>query len=707
MHRSTASAVAVLSAFKLFSAPAFAQETPAPQRTTLPAVVVTATREEIETDRVPVSIERLVADELFQNQPRTLPEALAETPGILAQKTGHGQGSPFVRGFTGYRTLALVDGIRLNNAVFRDGPNQYWATIDPWTLRAVELVKGQGSVLYGSDAIGGTMNALTIRPRYAESGFLAGGRMLARASSAEDSLSLRGEATVSEAGKYGIIAGVTWRDFGDLRAADLGRLPKTGYSEQGGDVKAEWFTGPASRMTFLHQRYEIEDAWRTHSTTFAKPWSGSTVGSDRVRALDQERALTYLQWEGEIDGGAVNRWMMGLSHHRQSEEERRTRSDGRRNVQGFTDDQYGVNVQLGSDTRIGAWTYGLSYYHDRVDSSRTDISADGASRTRRIQGPVADDSRYHLSSVFVQNHLTLGERSDLWLGASLNHAKAEIGRAEDPVTGGVLSFDDSWTQPQASARISHAFDDARMWSVFGGVATGFRAPNLSDLSRLDGARSNEIETPSPGLDPENYLGFEVGLRHESTFWRASLAAYHTEIRDLITGVRSGRVIDGLNEITKLNTTEGHVQGVEFDLEWDFAPQWTLLGWLAWQDGRTDAPEIVGGPEVRQPVSRMTPTTAQAGIRYTDPDGKWWVEGLCQFADSQRRLTARDREDTQRIPPGGTPGYVTATLRGGIQLTDGLRLTAAVENLFDEDYRVHGSGINSPGRGFTLSAEWVF
>ncbi len=84
-----------------------------------------------------------------------------EVPGVIVQKTGHGQGSPFLRGFTGFRTLLLIDGIRLNNSVFRDGPNQYWNTVDPFTIGQLEIIKGPSSVLFGSDAIGGTVNVVT------------------------------------------------------------------------------------------------------------------------------------------------------------------------------------------------------------------------------------------------------------------------------------------------------------------------------------------------------------------------------------------------------------------------------------------------------------------------------------------------------------------------------------------------------------------
>jgi hemoglobin/transferrin/lactoferrin receptor protein len=107
------------------------------------------------------------------------------------------------------------------------------------------------------------------------------------------------------------------------------------------------------------------------------------------------------------------------------------------------------------------------------------------------------------------------------------------------------------------------------------------------------------------------------------------------------------------------------------------------------------------------VSRLLPFTGLAGLRYDSPSRRWWVEGNVQITDRADRLSAGDHADTQRIPPGGTPGYTLATVRGGWRATDALTLTAGVENIFDEDYRVHGSGVNEPGVNFFFGAELRF
>jgi hemoglobin/transferrin/lactoferrin receptor protein len=102
-----------------------------------------------------------------------------------------------------------------------------------------------------------------------------------------------------------------------------------------------------------------------------------------------------------------------------------------------------------------------------------------------------------------------------------------------------------------------------------------------------------------------------------------------------------------------------------------------------------------------------PTTTRVGLRWDDPNGKLWAEVTGIFAARQDRLSADDISDTSRIPPGGTPGYEVLALRGGYRVTRNVDLTWAIENVTNEDYRIHGSGINEPGRNFIFGIEMRF
>jgi hemoglobin/transferrin/lactoferrin receptor protein len=692
----------------------------------LSPIIITASAHEQPLLDAPYSVSLIDQTRIDEMSAQSFPEALKEVPGVFIQQTAHGQGSPFIRGFTGFRNLALIDGIRLNNSVFRDGPNQYWSTIDAQSLSGIEVVKGQGSVLYGSDAIGGVVNALTLGPRYREeatptpvsgksgksaapvnpaSGPYVSGGSSVRYATAENSWTGRVEGSVSEADRYGLHLGVTGSTFGDLRAADLGTLPKTGYDEFGIDAKLEVFLSDDAKLTLAHNQFHQDNVWRTHRTLYAVPFAGSAVGTEKEHYFDQDRYLTYLRLEGDSDG-PVDHYRVTLSHHRQSEDLFRTRANGNRSVDSFAVDAWGLDLVLESKTPIGDLTYGASYYLDSVDSSTVSTTAAGVSK-RALQGPVGDDSLYHLASAFVQDEIALGERLDLTLGARYTYAAADVGTFANPKTGRASSLSENWQDVSGSARLLFRADDAGKLKFFAGASQSFRAPNLSDLSRLDTARSNEIETAAPGLDPEKFLTSEVGVRWDGERSSFSFALFHTDIQDMIVRTPTGRILDGLNEVTKLNGGDGYIQGIEFGGRLELVRGLTLFGSVAVQDG-----EVEGFPDSStksqiEPVSRLLPVTGLVGLRWDSPERRFWLEGNVQIVDRQDRLSASDIRDTQRIPPGGTPGYTVATVRGGWRVNDLLTLTAAVENFTDESYRIHGSGVNEPGTNFIFGAQMRF
>jgi hemoglobin/transferrin/lactoferrin receptor protein len=138
----------------------------APAAAVAETVVVTGAARGAATVEAPYTVNVVSRAQLARKLVRTLPEALSETQGVLVQKTAHGQGSPFLRGFTGYRTLTLIDGVRYNNSVYRDGPNEYFSLIDFNAMERLELLSGPAAVLYGSDAVGGTLNLQTRAARF-------------------------------------------------------------------------------------------------------------------------------------------------------------------------------------------------------------------------------------------------------------------------------------------------------------------------------------------------------------------------------------------------------------------------------------------------------------------------------------------------------------------------------------------------------------
>ncbi|OGV62332.1 MAG: hypothetical protein A2283_10435 [Lentisphaerae bacterium RIFOXYA12_FULL_48_11] len=673
-------------------------------------VVVTASRVERDVQSEPSAVYRLDGtDGVIREGNRTTPNILEGVPSVMVQKTSYGQSSPYLRGFTGYRTLCLIDGIRLNNSVFRSGPNQYWNTIDPLSIGSYELVMGPGSVLYGSDAIGGVLNALTIDPPEWTGEPLWERRLYYRGALAEDSNTGRIQIGGRVSDKLGFTGGYSLKSFGDLRGGrDVGLQEHTGYDEQDFDAKLNYYINKDSTLTLGHQSVRVDDAWRTHRTIYSIDWEGLSRGDGKVESYDQNRDLTYMKLHVNDMDGFINGMNLTLSRHLQGEDLYRVKKDDKIERQGFDVETWGATLQFESETELGQWVYGLDYYHDIVDSYGRKYDADGSLNKVEIQGGVADDAAYDIAGLFVQDTIScLDGRLDVIPGFRYTFVSADANKVKDSVTGQRISINEDWQSAAGSLRFLVPVTDDRSHTFYANVSQGFRAPSLMDLTRYDIARSSEIEKTSPDLDPEHFVSFEIGFKSRISKLVSQLSCYYTAIDDTIIRTPTGRIIDNYVEVEKKNAGDGYVKGIEVLEKYHFTSQWSSWLSASLMDGRVDSyPTSTSGKE-RDYVSRLMPPTAEIGVRWQTESARYWCELEGDFAAEADKLSVEDKLDTQRIPPDGTPGYAVCHLRIGARLTSTLELNLALENILDEDYRIHGSGVNEPGRNLILTAVCSF
>ncbi|MFC1497482.1 TonB-dependent receptor [Verrucomicrobiota bacterium] len=671
-------------------------------------IVVTATRDECLLQSAPYYGDILDDDMLrTEKAVRTVPEALKYQTGTFIQKTGHGQGSPYIRGFTGFRNLLMIDGIRLNNSIFRDGPNQYWNTVDALGLNRLESVRGPFSVLYGSDAVGGTVNAITRGAVNLRPGSTWDKRLYYRYADAENSNIGRFESIGVVSDNLILSLGYTFKDFSDLVGGnDVGIQKKTGYYEQDWDAKLEYFLSDDTWLTFAHQCVDLNNAWRTHKTIYGIDWEGLSVGKEFFRILDQDRKLTYLQYHQHNMDGFCDEIHAGVSHHLQEEKRDRLRTPGRHDVQGFDVNTAGAFVQFKSLSPVGELIYGTEYYHDEVNSFKDTLNADGTIKSSSIQGPVGDDATYDMLGIYLQDNITVADPVSVLLGCRYDYAAANADSVEDPNTGDEIQISDDWGSVVGSGRVLYHLNNRKSCNLFAGISQGFRAPNLSDLTRLDSARTDEIETPSPDLDPEKFVSYEIGMKTDGKELSGQLAYFYTDIQDMIVRTPTGRMIEEEYEVTKRNAGDGYVQGIELSAQYTLPASLKAFGAFTWMDGKVETYPTSDPVLVEEYIDRLMPPTGRVGLRW-DMNKKYWLEGSCTIAAKADKLSTRDKSDTSRIPPGGTPGYTAYDLRAGYNVSKDVTISAAVENITDEDYRVHGSGVNEPGQNIIVTTDWVF
>ena len=688
------------------AAPAFSQDFLAP-------LVVTASRFGQAAENVPYTAQSIDLTTLRENQHRSLPEALQFTPGVLVQKTAHGHGSPFIRGFTGRQNLLLVDGVRLNNSTYRSGPVQYWSTVDPLSIQRIELIKSQGSVLFGSDAVGGTLNAFTkfsdFRAKKSGEAYTAGSAAYEYRSSGQGSHVGRLETEAGVGENFGVWLGVSAKDFGDIEDSAVGRMNGTGYPEQGLDFRADFAISPDSTLTLAHQYLNQDAISRWHRTLANPGWNhdGHLAAPGRWTAndYDQERSLSYLRYAGTSPQQAafITRWNATLSYQTTADSEFQNRNPAEDSLRQSNIDlaTSGIDLTLESDLGPGTLVYGFDFYHDEINSSGSRNNRAGTAFKESL--PIADDSNYDLFGVFSQYQWKPVERLEITPGIRYTLAEASLGRFYD--ASGTLQRNESQTWDSLVGTLRGIYHIDPQLSLFSGISQAFRAPNLDDLTGNLSAKSGATALGSTDLDSEEFITYEIGTRHQTATTSLEASIFYTDVDQLISAVPTTL---GASSTVATNASQGYIYGAELQAAWRFHTQWTLTGFAAWQDGRTETPDFIGGPISDKPMTRLLPLTGSLALRWTCESAKYWIEGRLLGATKEDRITAVDQAaDSQRIPTGGTPDYLVASLRAGWEIHENLSLTCGIENLSDQDHRKHGSGQNEPGlQGiFGIRASW--
>jgi hemoglobin/transferrin/lactoferrin receptor protein len=679
----------------------------------LDPLYVTATRSEKKESTAPYATSYLDEDFLAENTRRTLPDAFQYTPGVLVQKTANGHGSPFIRGFSGRQNLLLVDGVRLNNSTYREGPVQYWNTIDPLSIEHIELIKSQGSVLYGSDAVGGTVNVFTKSSRFRTEAegkaYVGGSASYEYRTNGEGSHIGRLETETGIGGKFGILLGLSAKDYGDISDSSVGRMKNTGYTQQDLDLRFDWAVTPESTITLAHYQVNQDDISRWHRTLDNPGWNhgvhSAAPGLWTADDYDQERSMTYLRYAGENSqaGAPIKSWNATLSYQTSQDSEFQNRfpdkpksDSGVLRGSNIEVETTGFDLVLESNLGPGTLVYGFDYYHDDVESSGYKSDALGGPRVENL--PVADDSEYDLFGAYAQYLWKPIERLEITGGARYTYANASLGRY-----AGGEDKSQNWDDIVGSLRGIYSLDQG--WSVYGGISQAFRAPNLNDLSGNLTAKSTSTALGSVNLDSEKFLTYELGTKHQTETTSLGFSAYYTDVKDVISNVFTDKT---LATSIATNAGDGYIYGFELEGAWRFHPQWTLSGFAAWQEGETESPTIVGGEVEKKPNARTLPLSGSVALRWADASGKYWVEGRVLAAAREDRVSDADQlVDNQRTPTDGTPSYVVTSLRAGWHATENLDLTCGIENLTDEDYRNHGSGQNEAGINgiFGVKVSW--
>jgi len=675
-------------------------------------------------------------DVLFKN-PQTAADLLEDSGQVFVQKSQLGGGSPLIRGFSTNRLLITVDGVRFNTAIFRAGNVQNVISIDPFAIARTEVILGPGSVVYGSDAIGGVMNFYTKKPAFSfEEGTSYSGSAVARYASASNEKTGHIDFNIGSK-EWAFLTSVSYTDFDDLRMGKHGPddYLRTEYVEtqngedvvvQNDDPLVQRFTGYSQINTMQKIRYMPSETWDFnvglfYTTTSDYPRYDRLIRrrNGQLRSAEwyygpQEWLSGNLQVTHKMESALYDESLLTLSYQRFKESR--------------NDRDFGDSALFETDETVNAYTagwdftkklqdvnvfYGLEYVFNKVNSvgQQTDVTT-GESQPDASRYP--DGSTWQSIAGYGSLQWQINTELSFQGGLRYNHILVDA------------TFDDRFFDfPFSEANISTgaltgsaglAWNPNKILGWRANFSTAFRAPNIDDVGKIFDSEPGSVVVPNPNLDPEYAYTGELGVTFNiNDVVKLDLATYMTQLDDAL--VRRDFAIEGQTEILYQgelsnvqaiqNAAKAEVYGFEAGIEVNFTKQLQLTSQYNITDGFEEDDD--GN---QNPIRHAAPQFGNTHFIYSN--NKWKFDAFGEYngqfdfedlAPSQSNNDFLFAKDANGNP--FSPNWYTLNFGAQYQITEALQLNATLENITDQRYRPYSSGIAAPGRNLIVSANYKF
>ncbi|QLG47251.1 TonB-dependent receptor [Costertonia aggregata] len=703
-------------------------------------VVMSISKWEQQKKDIPQKLASIDARTIAFYNPQTAADALAQSGKVFVQKSQLGGGSPMIRGFATNRLLLSVDGVRMNNAIFRGGNVQNVISIDPYTIKNTEIIFGPGSVIYGSDAIGGVMNFYTKKPTYATTEELDfSGSTAYRFASANNENTFHVDFNLGKK-KWAFLTSATYNSFGDLTMGEHGpnSYLRTNFVERrnGQDVlvfnenpQKQTPTGYDQINLLQKIAYKPNNTWDYSLGAYYSTTSDYSRYDRLIRPNSSNDGLRSAEWFY-----GPQKWFMGnlqinkkgkgkfydgvrlTTAYQHFQESRNSRGFG--SLDRFTTrekvDAFSANIDF-ENKKIGDLRlyYGAEYIYNKVYSEgrqkniETNVTSNAASRYPN--GSTWETLAGYLNTEYkAKPNFTLlsGIRySHVWVNAVFDRTffpfpfdNANLNN--DAVTGS-LGF--SW------------FPKENLQITFNG-STGFRSPNIDDIGKVFDSEPGSVVVPNPDLVPEYAYNTELGIQKnfkDKVVLKG--AAFYTYLVDALVRrdfeFNEQSEIDYNGELSNVqaiqNAAKAYVYGFEFGLEAFLSDQLSLLSNLTFTQGIEEEDDGTDSPG-----RHVAPTFGDFHIIWKNQRLKADVflnyNGEVSFDDLAFSERAKDfiyASDLNGNP--FSPSWYTLNFRSQYEMGNGLKASLNVENITDQRYRTYSSGIVAPGLNLILGLGYSF
>ena len=698
----------------------------------LEEIVIAASRWTQSSGKVPSKLTDVSPKDIAFQNPQTAADLLGISGKVFIQKSQQGGGSPMIRGFATNRLLYTVDGVRMNTAIFRGGNLQNVINMDPFTVENAEVLFGPGSVIYGSDAIGGVMSFQTLTPQLSlDDEPIINGKAVTRYSSANTEKTGHFDINLGWK-KWGFATSFSSWDYDHLRQGSNGpeeylkpyyvqRIDSIDRVITQDDPLQQIPTAYKQQNLMQKIRFQPNANWNLEYGFHYSETSpyGRYDRHNRIR----NGTARYAEWNY-----GPQKWMMNnlsISNYtsnalydqmtirlalQQFEESRIDRSlnGSTRSIREEKVNAYSLNTDLvKAITTHNTLYYGIEYVLNDVKSSGIDenISA-GTEETGPSRYPAAT---WQSMALYVNDEYQITQKTTLQAGLRYNQYLLDA------------TFDTRFYPfPFETASLNNGALTGSLGAVYRpntstvlriNFGTAFRSPNVDDIGKVFDSEPGSVVVPNPDLEAEYAYNLDIGIAKViADRIKVDVTAYKTILsnalvrRDFTLNGQDSILYDGeMNKVQAIqNAARTDVYGLQFGVNLKMFNGFSFNSDLNIQHGEEELDDgTVSNSRHAAPwfgVSRVTYEYEQLKLQlYAQYQGERTHEDLAQEEKEKDEIYAKDINGETYAP-----AWYTLNIKGQYQLSKILMITAGMENLTDQRYRPYSSGVSGAGRNFILS-----
>lgn len=700
-------------------------------------IVISASKFEDKRKDVAQSIQVLKAKDLaFINQ-QTTADVMQNSGNVMVQKSQGGGGSPIIRGFETNKVLMVIDGVRMNNAIYRGGHLQNIITIDNSMLDKVEIVFGPGSVIYGSDALGGVMHFYSRNPILSDTGTQLKVNAFARYATVNQENTGHIDFNVGKK-RFASLTSITFSNFNDLRQGNI-RNPFYGslgarnfYVEKiNGKDSMMVNSDPNVQVGSGYSQYDIlqkflfkQSANVKHILNLQYSTSSNIPRYDRLTQTSgnnpkfgdwyygpQERLFASYSLN-LINGNTIYNNARIIVAYQNIEESRNDRRFQKTTLNHRIEqlDIISLNADFDKKIKKNEMRFGVEAVYNKVNSTaNAENIVTGVSTPLDTRYPDGGSTMQSIAGYFSH---TLELSKKFIINDGIRISNVRLTSLFNDTTFFPFPFN-SVTQNNTALNGNLGFVamHGKGWRMTLIGASGFRAPNVDDLSKVFESTTGNVIVPNPDLKPEFTYNLDLGI--SKTFQEKIILggnAFYTLYKNAIT-TKPGK-FNGLDSVMydgqmsavsmNVNANEAYLYGVSLYFNADITKQFSIVSTVNYTYGRikTDSPDY--------PLDHIPPVFGKTSFILKQ---KKFRGELFLMYSGWKRLNDYNMygEDNffGNATAQGMPAWLTFNARAAYQVQKNLQIQMALENIFDVNYRVFASNISAPGRNFVLTLRGNF